>query len=1018
MHQRLMRTLLTVCGFVLMGCPPPAVDGDAGPPGRTQDAGRVDTDDDGGSGVDAGSPDAGAADAGSRDAGAADAGAADAGAADAGAFDAGAPDAGPFDAGPLDAGLPPSVDLARSALVALSTEAVWANGEASITLQAELVLSDGAPGSALAVRFDVVDGPGVFLQANEVQTNIDGIAQVDVQSVEPGSHRVRASANLNGSWQTFGEVEVHFDRCVSDEAFYEESVLGPAVSKCIGCHNAYGRLTDNLDDFRADYNPDYGTIQGKFTLHFPDDVIDPVLSGGMSATQLNLETLRSLSFEFAGLPYFLAKATNTLPHGGGAIVEVGDTDAQLLTLLSERLRNEDVCLDPTPRTDLFDFVDTKTPQEVHRALRQNLIGDYLTKEEYDALPDTEDALHAAFDDIMETRAFRARLFEHFNDLLLTDSMLLVETDAIQTLPYKYHPRERRWFFFPQSEGGNNTCRDIGAADADEVCCNEVLGQEFCQAGKKNIEVSLSKEAAAIIVHVVLEDRPFGEILTAPYTMMNPYTAAAYGIYENDHPAFQSGPDWMTSYFEAEVVAGPHNLLGDFSIDAVPHAGILTTGAFLRRFPNTATNRNRHRARSLYAKFLAIDVMEFLQLTLDPDEQLPANVFTEARSCAACHAALDPVAAAMQNIQHFQGGGERFEPKSWFPGDVDMRPPGFAGTPMPEEFVDGGAARWLGQQMVADPRFALAAVHNAFELLTGVKPLTLPRDPSVPEFAEQTAAYHLQSAYLAELAHRFRTEMDMRYKTLLHALIDGPYVRAKGLQEGAPDAAKNTLRIAGVGAHLLATPEQIDRKTNSLFGVPYTTGLMPDGTNRVLDLNEFRLLMGGIDSDQMIVRSREPSPVSQNITRRYSVEMACLAVPQDFSIRDQTARRFFRSVDTTTEPTAENEAEIRADLARIQFLFWGPQANPDDVSAAYALLQTVWMEGKARVAVGDEPADIPSICVADRPFEDRGSGEASYALPPDAAGENVVVAADADYVIRAWMATLSFLMTDHRFWVEP
>ena len=41
----------------------------------------------------------------------------------------------------------------------------------------------------------------------------------------------------------------------------------------------------------------------------------------------------------------------------------------------------------------------------------------------------------------------------------------------------------------------------------------------------------------------------------------------------------------------------------------PHAGLLSTFQYLRRYPTTETNRNRLRARMYYLHFLGVDVLE-------------------------------------------------------------------------------------------------------------------------------------------------------------------------------------------------------------------------------------------------------------------------------------------------------------------------------------------------------------------------------------------------------------------------
>ena len=85
------------------------------------------------------------------------------------------------------------------------------------------------------------------------------------------------------------------------------------------------------------------------------------------------------------------------------------------------------------------------------------------------------------------------------------------------------------------------------------------------------------------------------------------------------------------------------------ITSYPHAGILNTTVFLRRYPTTATNRNRARSRWTYYHFLGIDVEKSASRTTDPVALADTNNPTMHNpACTVCHSVLDPVAGAFQN----------------------------------------------------------------------------------------------------------------------------------------------------------------------------------------------------------------------------------------------------------------------------------------------------------------------------------------------------------------------------------
>ena len=145
-------------------------------------------------------------------------------------------------------------------------------------------------------------------------------------------------------------------------------------------------------------------------------------------------------------------------------------------------------------------------------------------------------------------------------------------------------------------------------------------------------------------------------------MANPWAAAAYGASEDfDHPQalanefeptrfvtyYRKGDGYVREYdpvLGAARVFDPGPLITDY-----PHAGVLNTMAFLKRYPTTATNRNRARSRWTYYHFLGLDIEKSASRTTDPAALADTNNPTLSNpSCTVCHRILDPVAGAFQN----------------------------------------------------------------------------------------------------------------------------------------------------------------------------------------------------------------------------------------------------------------------------------------------------------------------------------------------------------------------------------
>jgi hypothetical protein len=158
---------------------------------------------------------------------------------------------------------------------------------------------------------------------------------------------------------------------------------------------------------------------------------------------------------------------------------------------------------------------------------------------------------------------------------------------------------------------------------------------------------------------------------------------------------------------------------------VPHAGVLSTQAWLARYPSTDTNRNRARARWTYFHFLGVDIEKSAPRTTDPAALADTNNPTMNNSaCTVCHERLDPVAGAYQSFGDLGGylnqyGGHdslanSYKHPEWYGGEPgstlyqegdtwyrDMRLPGLEGDAATDTAQGADSLQWLGQQIVED-----------------------------------------------------------------------------------------------------------------------------------------------------------------------------------------------------------------------------------------------------------------------------------------------------------------------------
>jgi hypothetical protein len=890
----------------------------------------------------------------------------------------------------------PVVDVAGSSVEADPADGLIANGAAYSTLTVTVLDTAGAPMAGQRVTLRSDSDAAVFTQPVAF-TDASGIAVGTVAAVTEASVVVEVLVGPDG-----GEVPldatatVDFDRCVTDEQFYEERLQTTVFSRCIGCHNDWGRAPE--------------LSPGALAFKWPDDT---------AATAHNLTWIDTLKFDVpaddgsGNVPYILAKPLGAIAHGGGEVLPPGDEAIDLIYQLIDRLNDDTLCLDETP-PDLFEGVELASPTETFRLASFTLTGQIPTAADLEGFGGGENDLDDALDDMLVSDAFEARLIEMYNDFLLTDEAL-DGAQALNQLPPQDYPN--RFYFRPCDEGFNgNACCTAGN------CCKDDPARDpaFCEGGQRddNSNNSIAQEGLELIRHVVKNDLPFTEILTAEYLMVNPYSAAVLGL---EHEAtFDTDPtNDRYEFVPVAVTPGAGNTLSG----PVPQAGLLSTSRFLRRYPTSNTNVNRHRARIVLDRFLGMDVMEFLTLQIDQEEELGDNPFLDARTCSSCHAALDPIAGTFKNYRF----GNRYVQRNWFDNNpngagIIMRSPGFKDTTLPAAREDDSLV-WLGEQLAGEERFARDVARRLVGLLTGQAPVKQPVVADAEDYQAQLWAYRTQNAYFQQLATDFAAS-GYSLRTLAKTIITGPWYRATGLSAAPSTLQARALEIAEVGGMRLVTPEQLDRKLRGTLGFPYHPAGNSNAANNLLSENRFRLLVGGHDSDVITTRFRDPFPIQASVVRRMANEMACLTVPMEFAWRDANNRRLLRSVEVDTEPLdamgteiPANVDAIKTDLAAMHLLLLGEEVSEGDpaLEESYDLWVEVWQGGKARVDAGNENGNLYSRC---RAIDDFYDGDLDF--DPEGStgpGDRVRIVNDSAYTVRAWMAVMSFMLTDSRFIFE-
>ena len=472
-------------------------------------------------------------------------------------------------------------------------------------------------GNIASYAWTQTGGPAVSLTGADAATAVFVAPEVSVEE----TLTFRLTVTDDGGAQASDEVGVTVLPVVgppdqtSAEAVFSQHISGPIVqTKCANCHVQGGASGNTRLVFvRATDAPDHEA--------------------------LNLQTFEDFLAAVAGEgggSYVLNKIQG-VGHGGGVQVSPGTEEfanmQRFLGLLGEEVEPAPL----TPET-LFDTVIMAAPRKTLRRAALIFAGRIPTDEEYAAVESgDESVLRATIRGLMEGPQFHEFLIRASNDRLLTDRR---GENIIADDSFVAYTRERY------------RLRAAARANGDD---REVKKWE------DSVQFGARRAPLELIAYVVENDLPYTEILTADYIMANPWAASAYGAstgFDNPQNVHEFKPSRIVSYyrkgggFESEYdpelqayrVIDPGSMITDY-----PHAGILNTTSFLLRYPTTATNRNRARARWTYYHFLGHDVEKSASRTTDPAALADiSNPTMHNPACTVCHGVLDPVAGAFQN----------------------------------------------------------------------------------------------------------------------------------------------------------------------------------------------------------------------------------------------------------------------------------------------------------------------------------------------------------------------------------
>ncbi|MBI3861452.1 MAG: hypothetical protein HY290_06110 [Planctomycetia bacterium] len=676
-----------------------------------------------------------------------------------------------------------------------------------------------------------------------------------------------------------------------------------------------------------------------------------------------------------GQSRMLLKVAGELDHGGSLVLPPDSPGYRVLADFVRRVHGAGGGPAPLSATDsgatpFFEGVVMLDNRRLLRRVTLSLAGRLPSDDELAAIAgEGPKALPAILDAVMKEDAFYNRLREGFNDIFLT---LGIDGNADQTvLSYEHFEKTRHWYqHYDLSH----------IADKNERQRTEwKIADEYRKA--------ILGEPLKLIEHIVRNDKPFTEIVTADYIMVSPYSARGYGVFDELKATFKN-PDDPYEYVPVKL----KSLVGrspsenqDSQTGSYPHAGLLSTFQYLTRYPTTETNRNRLRARMYYQHFLGVDVLELAARVSDAAAvtakfKVPTM---EAAECVVCHKTLDPVAGMFQDYWRFADQGVYGKRKDgWF---ADMFGAGFEGEDLPTD-QRWRSLQWLGERTAKDPRFAIAMTEHVYYILTGRKVLLPPKDFEDPRYPAKARAYSEQRRQTEAIAGQF-AKSGFNLKTAFKDWIASDFYRADGLAVAVDDPCRR-MELDDVGLVRMLSPEQLERKVGAVFGEKW---------NRLVD--QLATLYGGIDSKEVTDRAADPSGAMGAIQRTLSNDVSCKHVARDFRL-PAAERKLFPGIEPDVLPgvSVEGDQAIRQTIVRLHENILGRYDAPDsaEVARTFKLL-----------------ADIVKDASEQKGLEKQ---ESYYCRPgnKDAPGASV---ADPHYTIRAWRGVVTYLLRRPEFLYE-
>ena len=693
--------------------------------------------------------------------------------------------------------------------------------------------------------------------------------------------------------------------------------------------------------------------------------------------QTNIAAMRAMAaIDANGMPLLLAKATQSVPHGGGKRFAVGSANATAITQFLNTADFASGCQLSVTQEKLASVQQLSDADTLRKAALQ-IAGRLPTANELQLV--SQGDLDAALSSLFAAPGFGQYVLRVFDDTFLNVGNN-VNNVGIDTFSYNDYIAPDYCASAPLSQGqpvyrgcqvywyANNAPSNVPGIDDHDTT-----------------QRALSEVGLQLVKYLATTGHDYRDILNANYMLLNPWSARSlsndfsYNLLTQTHWKNINDPN----DYEPVVMNKPN----------WPTVGLLTDNGFMDTFSTTVTNRNRKRAHFVYQYFLGLDVLTLSQRPANLNQLLAtaaadpnlAPPFMSNTLCTDCHSLIDPMAGAWAGYND----NIDFTPLTDNPngpyGPYAMFPAGFEGTPEPASEKAHGP-RWLAAQITADPRFARSQVIWWFTILTSQQPLGDP-PATTTDINAYLAAQQYQAALFTSIASDFAAS-GYNIQVVIKDIVRSTYYRSTDLAPGL--TSSDTTMLDTMVGYRWTGPDALNNKLLATTGTTWLSNNSQwngwGSLNQPL-VREYEGLLGGIDPMAAVTQRNESATgLMVRITTTMASQVACGVVAQDFN-KPAASRTLFSGIDPSVVPdTGAHQQAIQTTIATIYQQVTG--AHPQDVTANLADAYSLFT---ATVAAGKAASDQ----TLDRQCQ---SGS---------------VTQDPTYTLKAWIAVMTYIFSDPR-----